>query len=682
MSEFSRIVNGVQRQEQIQGTDISSGAATSGYVLTANGAGGSAFTSSGSGSVTSVALTVPSIFNVSGSPITTSGTFAVTLANESANLVFAGPTIGSATTPTFRSLVGADLPNPSATTLGGIESYASVAHQWINAISTSGVPSSTQPAFSDISGTLGISQGGTGQTTASAAFGALSPLTTAGDLLYYSTVNARLALGTSNQVLTSNGSTLVWGAVTLSSSSAVTGALAIANGGSGQTTASAALAALSGFTTAGDISYATSGVATTRLGIGSGFNVLTVSNITGLPIWSTVNLSAGNAVSGILGISNGGTGQSTASAAFNALAPTTTAGDTIYYASGTNNRLAIGTSNQVMVINGSDLPSWGAVTLSNSSAVTGTLAVVNGGTGATTASANTIFAGPTSGSAAAPAFRSLVGADLPNPSATTLGGVESYTAVSNQFLTSISTSGVPVSAQPSFSNISSTVSSSQVTTSTFIAPKITVYTSGSGTFTTSTSPRGPVYVTVEMIGGGSGGSGSSTSGGTQSGSNAGNTTFGGSTAGGGSGQTNGASFGGAGGTNTLGSGHTALVNQAGSYGMGTTMITSGGVYAAGGIGGHSPYGGAGISSTNSAGTNAVANSGSGGGGGGASATSGVYTGCGGGSGGYLKFVILSSIASTYSFAVGSGGAGGAAGAGGNAGGNGASGIIIVTEHYQ
>jgi hypothetical protein len=43
------------------------------------------------------------------------------------------------------------LPTPTASTLGGIESYASVAHQWINGISTSGVPSSTQPATSDLS---------------------------------------------------------------------------------------------------------------------------------------------------------------------------------------------------------------------------------------------------------------------------------------------------------------------------------------------------------------------------------------------------------------------------------------------------------------------------------------------------------------------------------------------------
>lgn len=67
----------------------------------------------GSGTVTSVGLadgsTIP-IFNISGSPVTTSGTLTETLKTQTANKVFAGPTTGSAAQPTFRSLVTADLP--------------------------------------------------------------------------------------------------------------------------------------------------------------------------------------------------------------------------------------------------------------------------------------------------------------------------------------------------------------------------------------------------------------------------------------------------------------------------------------------------------------------------------------------------------------------------------------------
>ena len=60
--------------------------------------------------VTSVALTVPNILSVAGSPITDAGTLAVTLATQNANLVFAGPSSGGAAAPTFRSLVVGDIP--------------------------------------------------------------------------------------------------------------------------------------------------------------------------------------------------------------------------------------------------------------------------------------------------------------------------------------------------------------------------------------------------------------------------------------------------------------------------------------------------------------------------------------------------------------------------------------------
>ena len=77
---------------------------------------------------------------------------------ESANTVFAGPTTGSAAAPTWRALVGADLPNPSASSLGGVESITCATHQWLNTISIAGVPVCSQPAFSDLSGTIATGQ--------------------------------------------------------------------------------------------------------------------------------------------------------------------------------------------------------------------------------------------------------------------------------------------------------------------------------------------------------------------------------------------------------------------------------------------------------------------------------------------------------------------------------------------
>jgi hypothetical protein len=74
----------------------------------------------GTGTVQSVALTMPSLFAVAGSPVTSTGTLAVTLQGQNANVVFAGPTNGSANPPTFRALVGADLPLATTTTQGAV----------------------------------------------------------------------------------------------------------------------------------------------------------------------------------------------------------------------------------------------------------------------------------------------------------------------------------------------------------------------------------------------------------------------------------------------------------------------------------------------------------------------------------------------------------------------------------
>lgn len=107
--------------------------------------------------VTSVGLTAPSIFSVTGQPITSSGTIALSLVNQNADLFFAGPTTGSSP-PTFRLISGNDLPNPGASSLGGVESLAAVTHNFLTSISTSGVPTQAQPAFTDISGSVTLGQ--------------------------------------------------------------------------------------------------------------------------------------------------------------------------------------------------------------------------------------------------------------------------------------------------------------------------------------------------------------------------------------------------------------------------------------------------------------------------------------------------------------------------------------------
>jgi hypothetical protein len=64
----------------------------------------------GAGTVTSVGLTAPPELTVGGSPVTGSGTLTLTKAAQAVNTVWAGPTSGGSAAPTFRALVGADIP--------------------------------------------------------------------------------------------------------------------------------------------------------------------------------------------------------------------------------------------------------------------------------------------------------------------------------------------------------------------------------------------------------------------------------------------------------------------------------------------------------------------------------------------------------------------------------------------
>ena len=77
-----------------------------------------AYTSAASnGTVTSVGLSLPNIFNVTNSPVTTSGTLTATLTSQTANTFFAAPN-GSAGTPSFRTIALADLSTALSTWTG------------------------------------------------------------------------------------------------------------------------------------------------------------------------------------------------------------------------------------------------------------------------------------------------------------------------------------------------------------------------------------------------------------------------------------------------------------------------------------------------------------------------------------------------------------------------------------
>lgn len=127
----------------------------------------------GTGTVTSVAVAVPTGFTSTGGPVTTAGTITIGFAAaQTANNFLATPD-GSAGALSLRAIVAGDIPNLPA-----------------NKIAT---------------GEVAIANGGTGAATAALAMTALSPQTTKGDLIVYSgSGTGRLAAGTNGQVLTAN----------------------------------------------------------------------------------------------------------------------------------------------------------------------------------------------------------------------------------------------------------------------------------------------------------------------------------------------------------------------------------------------------------------------------------------------------------------------------------------------
>ena len=98
----------------------------------------------GSGTVTSVTLALPSQFNVTIPTVTTFGNLTADWNTQTANKVLAGPTTGSAAAPTFRSLVASDIPSLSyipSTGAATITDTASGASYTLKVIGTNGTGS-------------------------------------------------------------------------------------------------------------------------------------------------------------------------------------------------------------------------------------------------------------------------------------------------------------------------------------------------------------------------------------------------------------------------------------------------------------------------------------------------------------------------------------------------------------
>jgi hypothetical protein len=327
--------------------------------------GGTVTSVGGTGSVSGLTLT--GTVTTSGN-LTLGGTLAVTpsdFASQTANTVLAAPN-GAAGVPTFRAIVAADIPTLNQNTTG---------------------------TAANVTGTVAVANGGTGATTAAAARTNLGATTLGGNLFTLANVAAIAfpRFNADNTVSSLDAATFrtAIGAGTGSGNGTVT-SVAVSGGTTGLTTSGGPITTSGTITLAGTLAVANGGTGLTTIAARS----ISVANAANT--YTTVTPAAGQSVR-------------------------VNAGNTAWeaYTPGTGTVTSVGGTGTV-----SGLSLSGTVTTSGNLTLGGTLAVTPSNFASQTA--NTFLAAP-NGAAGVPTFRAMVAADVPTLNQNTTGTAANVT---------------------------------------------------------------------------------------------------------------------------------------------------------------------------------------------------------------------------------------------------------------
>ena len=214
----------------------------------------------------------------------------------------------------------------------------------------------------------------------------------------------------------------------------------------------------------GDILYADTTTSLAKLADVATGNALISGGVGAAPSWGKIGLTTH--VSGILGVGNGGTGQSSNLTQYGVIyGSTTTAMATT----------AAGTSTQVLHGNASGAPTWGAVSLSAD--VTGTLGTTNGGTGLTSFTNKGI---PYASSTSALTTGTALGFDGTNLAVGTtdyIGGSVSNAAkiLGGNFRTARASATIPASGTATVLTLNSSIAGTYIVSASFGAQGNQIY---------------------------------------------------------------------------------------------------------------------------------------------------------------------------------------------------------------